>query len=71
MEIKIEDIKDGQHFWVKFLNGEIAVAAKIDGSVYGCGQWEDPYIPIHWFKIIEIINIPKGYEGAKITFSEK
>lgn len=63
--MKFEDLKIGQHLWVKS-NNELLVVAKFDEKQYEvCGAWEAGIDPEDC-EIIQLIDVPKGFEN--LTF---
>ena len=65
--MKFEDLKIGQHLWV-LSNDELLMVAKFDEDGYEvCGAWECG-IGEHECEIIELINVPKGHENAKLYY---
>ena len=64
--INKDDIKEGQHFWA-ISGDEILVIALFRNNFEVCGPWECG-IGIDDFEIIELIEVPKGYESKKMYY---
>lgn len=59
--MRFEDLKIGQHLWV-LVDNELLMVAKFDEQGYQvCGEWEFGISPDKC-KIIELVDVPKGYE---------
>ena len=65
--MNFEDLKIGQHLWV-LANNELLMVAKFDNDGYeACGDWECG-ISKDECEIIELVNVPKGYENTKMYY---
>lgn len=67
--MKFEDLKIGQHLWV-ICSGELLMVAKFNDKRYEvCGAWECG-IGKDECEIIELVDIPKGYEKTKLYYGQ-
>jgi len=65
--MKFEDLKIGQHLWGMY-SGKLLMVAKFDDKGYDvCGAWEC-VIGKDECEIIELVDVPKGYEKTKLYY---
>ena len=66
--MKFKNLKIGQHLWVKCGSDILIVAKFEENNRYAvCGDWECG-ISANDCEIIELIDIPKGYEKSKMYY---
>ena len=62
-----EELKEGQHLWVKSDNSLIMVM-KLNNWYEVCGAWECGVDPAD-YEIVELVNVPKGYENFELPYA--
>ena len=67
-QLKFEDLKIGQHLWVLAYDKRLVMVAKFDNDGYEvCGAWEAGISKMDC-KIIELVDVPKGYENTRMLY---